>query len=269
MSARPSFAGSIPENYERYLVPLIFEDYADDLTARAEALAPAAILETACGTGVVTRRLAEALPGAAITATDLNGAMLSVARAAAAAEGVAYDEADATDLPFADESFDAVLCQFGVMFYPDKAKGYREAARVLKPGGTYLFNVWDSLRRNNFAGLAHQIAADRFPDDPPAFLDLPFGYYDLIAITRELQSAGFGEIEIAVLPRESRAPQARDVALAYGAGSPLAAQLAERGNEAHAGYLDALEAAVADACGCTGPVAAPMQAITFTAHKPA
>ena len=262
-----AFAGSVPENYERYLVPLIFEYYADDLTARAQALGPAAVLETACGTGAVTRRLAAALPEAAITATDLNEGMLAVARDAAAAGNAAYQTADATDLPFDDGAFDAMVCQFGVMFYPDKAKGYREAARVLKPGGTYLFNVWDSLDENVFAGMSHGVAKELFPDDPPEFLGVPFGYYDVTAIFRELQAAGFGEVTATALPHESRAPTARDVAAAYGAGSPLGAQLAERGEDAHRAYLEQLEAKIRDRCG-DGEVAAPMQAIVFTACKP-
>ena len=188
-----TFAGSIPENYQRYLVPLIFEDYAADLAGRLELPDGGAVLETACGTGVVTRHLLAGLgDGARLTATDLNPGMIAQARTVLGeAPALALQEADATDLPFDDGAFDAVVCQFGVMFFPDKAKGYAEAARVLKPGGQYLFNVWDSLAHNRLSQAAHETVGALFPDDPPNFLELPFGYHDLSAILRALQAAGF------------------------------------------------------------------------------
>lgn len=265
-----TFAGSIPENYDRYLVPLIFDDYAADLVARLELSDGARILETACGTGVVTRHLRPRLPaGAHLTATDLNAPMIDIARRnAGEGPNIAYRQADATDLPFDDGSFDAVICQFGVMFLPDKAAGFREALRVLKPGGRFLFNVWDSLDHNAFPRTVHAAVAALFPADPPNFLTLPYGYHDISAIKDTAQSVGFGEIDIAIQPRVSRAPGPRDVANALAAGTPLANQIAERAPPGVAEAVDAAERAIERAFG-NGPVNAPMQAFQISARAPA
>src|SRR5688572_3462352 len=130
------FAGSIPEIYDEYLVPLIFEPYAEDLAARLISRPVANVLELAAGTGVVTRRLAAVLRGdVSIVATDLNQPMLDRAARTGTARPVDWRQADALQLPFADASFDAVICQFGVMFFPDKVRAFAEARRVLRPGG--------------------------------------------------------------------------------------------------------------------------------------
>jgi SAM-dependent methyltransferase len=134
-----AFAGSIPALYDRYMGPLLFEPYARDIAARAAALGPQHILETAAGTGIVTEALARALPQADIVATDLNQAMLDVAAERVRAANVRFQQADAQALPFADGEFDLVLSQFGVMFFPDRVGAYREVRRVLKPGGRVLF----------------------------------------------------------------------------------------------------------------------------------
>src|SRR5690348_6534906 len=148
------FSGSVPANYERYMVPLLFRPYAEELARRAKALRPARILETAAGTGVVTAALAEALPDAEIVATDLNQAMLDIAATRITAPNVSFRQADALDLPFEDQTFDLVVCQFGVMFYPDKFQGNREARRVLQDGGSYLTAIWDRIERQGLSNLA-------------------------------------------------------------------------------------------------------------------
>jgi ubiquinone/menaquinone biosynthesis C-methylase UbiE len=176
------FAGSIPEVYERYLVPLIFEPYAEDLARRAAELKPAAVLETATGTGVLTRALLARLPAhSRISATDLNQPMLDQAKAQTPLdERVIWKQADALALPFANDSFDLVACQFGMMFFPDKVRGYNEARRVLKSGGHFLFNVWDRIDENDFADVVTASLAEMFPEDPPRFLArTPHGYHDL------------------------------------------------------------------------------------------
>lgn len=267
MSKDNTLFGSIAETYHRYLVPLIFDDYARDLVGRADSAPDAEVLELACGTGVATRYLRERIgPGGRVVATDLNPGMLAEARKnVPEGGGLEFREADGTDLPFEADRFDRIVCQFGVMFYPDRLQGYREARRVLEPGGSFVFNVWDSLARNPFVDVVHRTVVEMFPDDPPGFLALPFSYHDLSAIKGELQEAGFTEIDFAVLPRESRAPSARDVATAFVAGSPLAGQLAEAGvtDEAFA----RVEASLVERFG-DGEVRAPMQSIAITARRP-
>jgi SAM-dependent methyltransferase len=166
------FAGSIPENYDRYLVPLIFESFAQDIAQRVAALSPSIVLETAAGSGVVTRALTPKLsPDASYVVTDLNQPMLDYAAARQAPDNrISWRKADALALPFEDAAFDLVCCQFGVMFFPDRQSGYREAKRVLKPGGYFLFNVWDRIEENVFANDVTNALAEVFPTDPPRFL---------------------------------------------------------------------------------------------------
>ena len=164
------FTGSVPASYDRLMVPLIFQPYADELARRATALRPKRILETAAGTGVVTQALHEALPDAEIVATDLNQPMLDVARDRISVSNVRFQQADAQELPFDDCSFDLVVCQFGSMFFPDKVLGHSEARRVLREGGNYLLAIWDSLERNEASAVAQRVLIDLFPEDPPLFL---------------------------------------------------------------------------------------------------
>jgi SAM-dependent methyltransferase len=228
-----SFTGSIPEDYDRGLGPVLFVDYAEDLARRVAALRPARVLETAAGTGIVTRRLRDLLPAEArLTATDLNPPMLAVARGKfGAAEQIAFQPADATALPFPDAAFDAVVCQFGVMFFPDKDAGFREARRVLAPGGRYLFNVWDALRHNPYGRIADEVAAMLFPADPPAFFSVPHGTHRIDPIREALQEAGFGRIRVDVVPREKAIPDVAAFARAVVFGTPFLALIRERGGE--------------------------------------
>lgn len=258
------FSGSIAENYHRYLAPLIFDDYAQDLASRVDISTARDVLEIACGTGVLTHHLRKKLaPGARLTATDINPAMVAAARENVDANGtIRYRDADGTQLPFESDSFDVVACQFGVMFYPDKGAGFREAARVLRPGGSFVFNVWDTLSRNRFAETVHYKVVEMFPDEPPAFLAAPFGYNDLVDIKNTLHLSGFKNIALSILPRESKAPSARDVALAFVQGSPLAGELDSLG-VADSAFAE-VEGALIDAFGA-GEVRAPMQSIAITA----
>jgi ubiquinone/menaquinone biosynthesis C-methylase UbiE len=226
-----AFAGSIPELYDTHFVPLIFEPYAADLARRIAALAPARVLETAAGTGVVTRALARALPaGTELVATDLNQPMLDRAAAVGTARPVQWRQADALQLPFEDASFDVVACQFGAMFFPDKPRGYAEARRVLRPGGAFVFNVWDRIEDNEFADTVTATLARLFPDDPPRFMArTPHGYYDRTTIARDLASGGFTAApRFDTLTARSRAESARDVAVAYCQGTPLRNEIEAR-----------------------------------------
>jgi SAM-dependent methyltransferase len=263
----PYFGGSIPENYENYLVPLLFLDYGAELASRFEVPAGGAVLETACGTGAVTRHLRSRFRAdVRLTCTDLAPAMVERARAVVGEHpGIAYRQADATELPFPDNSFDAVICQFGVMFFPDKTKGMREAARVLKPGGRFVFNVWDRLELNVFSQAVHEQMAQIFPADPPRFLKVPFSYHDLSTIVHDLQTAGFGAIDVTVQPRASTAPDPRHVAMGLVAGSPLANQITERGSPDLEEVATAVEASLSGRFG-PGPISAPMQAFQISAR---
>jgi ubiquinone/menaquinone biosynthesis C-methylase UbiE len=224
------FAGSIPETYDRFLVPLIFESYARDLAKRVARVEPHDVLEIAAGTGVLTRAMAARLPTqACIVATDLNQPMLNHAQSQSHDSRITWRQADALALPFEDRSFDAVACQFGAMFFPDKVRGYREARRVLKPGGHFFFNVWDRISENEFADVVTEALAQIFPRDPPCFMArIPHGYHDVEKIRADLKAAGFEEISIATVDDKSRAPSPRDVAIAYCQGTPLRNEIEAR-----------------------------------------
>ncbi len=228
------FAGTIPEIYERLLVPMIFDEAAQHLAGVVASDRPATVLETAAGTGVLTRALLDALdPSAHITATDLNQAMLDHAAATSvASERVQWRQADALALPFEDGAFDLVACQFGVMFFPDRVQGYREARRVLKPDGRFVFNVWDSIEVNVFAEEVTNSLESVFPDDPPRFLDrTPHGYYDLEVIAADLAAAGFSAVSSTTVEGISEAASAGDAATAYCQGTPLRNEIEARDRE--------------------------------------
>lgn len=224
------FSGSVPANYERYMVPLLFRPYAEVLAERAKGWSPKRILETAAGTGVVTQALADALPEAEIVATDLNQAMLDVAATRVSSPHVSFRQADALELPFDDASFDLIVCQFGVMFYPDKVQGNADARRVLRDGGHYLFAVWDRIDRNALSHLANESLKAAFPDNPPRFMERgPFSYYEPEWIERDLRAAGFEQIEIETIELKSRTASAEEGARGLVYGSPMGVELEEYG----------------------------------------
>lgn len=225
-----SFGGAIPALYERYLGPLFFRPYAEDIATRVGIIKRGRILETAAGTGMVTRALARSLPRTVeIVATDLNQTMLDSAMTLLRAPRVSWRQADAQDLPFVDASFETVVCQFGVMFLPDRQRGYREALRVLKPGGRFVFNVWGRLEDNEISHCVAQAVAAMFPANPPRFIErTPYGYADTDMIREELQRAGFGRVEVDIVAKVSRAASARDPAIGLCQGTPLRNEIEAR-----------------------------------------
>jgi ubiquinone/menaquinone biosynthesis C-methylase UbiE len=254
------FAGSIPENYDRYLVPLIFRAYADDMARRVAARFPKTVLETAAGSGAVTRAVAAVLPDdAAYTVTDLNPPMLEQAQRRQAGDArITWRQADALALPFADGAFDVVCCQFGAMFFPDRVKGFGEARRVLKPNGVFIFSVWDRIEENAFADEIVNALAELFPQDPPRFLArTPHGYHDVDLIRRDVEQAGFSDIRIETRAEQSRAASPRDVAIGLCQGSPMRGEIEARGDLGAA--TDHVARAVAARHG-EGEVSAKMQA---------
>jgi SAM-dependent methyltransferase len=264
-----AFTGSVPELYETYLVPLIFEDYAADMAGRLGSRTLSRVLEIAAGTGVVTRALASALPETVtIVASDLNQAMLDKASAVGTSRPVEWRQADALDLPWPDESFDAVVCQFGVMFFPDKAKAFSEVRRVLKPGGVFVFNVWDRMSENEFADIITEALGVMFPDDPPRFLDrTPYGYYDHDVIRQHLRSGGFDDApQIETLAVRSRAASSDIPAIAYCQGTPLKGEIDSRDPEG----MDQATRAASDAIAAKfgrGEVDGKIQAHVVTIEK--
>ena len=260
------FSGSIPSLYDRYLGPLIFEPYAKDLANRVSALNAERVLETAAGTGIVTRALVGSLsPSVSIVATDLNQPMLDHAAERVPSGRVSWQKVDAQALPFPDGSFDAVLCQFGVMFFPDKQKAYREARRVLKAGGHFIFNVWDRIERNEFADLVTAAVADMFANDPPRFLArIPHGYHEQQAVIAELRSAGFVNIAVETLTRRSVAPTCRDPAIGFCQGTPLRNEIEARDADRLAEATEAAASRISARLG-NGPVDGMIQAHVITA----
>ncbi|MBY6261224.1 methyltransferase domain-containing protein [Azospirillum sp. 412522] len=224
-----AFGGAIPALYDRYLGPLIFEPYARDLAARL-AGAEGRLLETAAGTGIVTRALAQTLPASVeLVATDLNQPMLDHAAQKLDASRVTWRQANALSLPFGNACFDTVVCQFGVMFFPDKPAGFAEARRVLKPGGRFLFSVWDRIEENEITAVVNAAVAAAFPDDPPGFMvRTPHGYHDKERIRGDLRSAGFTRIDIETVTLRSRAASPADPATGFCKGTPLRLEIEER-----------------------------------------
>jgi ubiquinone/menaquinone biosynthesis C-methylase UbiE len=261
------FAGSIPAMYDRYMVPLFFRPYAEVVADRAKALSPNQILETAAGTGIVTEALHRALPKAEIVATDLNQPMLDEAQRRVPAANIRFVQADALDLPFEDSNFDLVVCQFGVMFFPDKVKANAEARRVLGEGGRYLLVIWDRIDRNPATYAAGKAVAALFPEDSSAFYErVPFRYHDRDTIRSDLVAAGFDDVEIETVELSSRAAAARDVALGLVQGTPMRSEIEQRGE----GMLQRATDAAAEALNqyeSESGFEAPMSALIVTANK--
>jgi ubiquinone/menaquinone biosynthesis C-methylase UbiE len=268
--ASVAFVGKIPERYERYLAPLLFEPYADDLVARLPVHDGMRILEVACGTGIVTRRLAEKLGGrGSIVATDLNEAMFANARKGLPGPGdPKWRHADGTSLPFESRSFDAVLCQFGLMFFADKAAGAREAFRVLRPGGLYLLNVWDAIEHNPVVRLTQETLAAFFPKDTPAFYTVPFSCHDATALESLLREAGFEDVRCERVAKEGQSPSAAEAAIGLIEGNPVYGEIMQRRPEALEEIKAAVAARLARDLG-DQPLRAPLRALVAHGRRPA
>jgi ubiquinone/menaquinone biosynthesis C-methylase UbiE len=263
------FAGSVPALYQKFMVPMIFEPYARDTAERVRQSNAKDILEIAAGTGVVTRAMAAVLgPDVRITATDLNQPMLDVAAEAQGADSrITWKQADGQMLPFEDQSFDAVVCQFGMMFFPDRIKGYREAQRVLRPGGKHIIAVWDRVDTNEFIANVNQTLKARFPADPPLFMErTPHGYWNLEAIERELKAAGFAAVQAETIDHRSHSASARDATTGYCAGSPLAGEIEARAPGQLASVIEDVAEALAKQFG-RGPIEGRIRAHILTSTK--
>ncbi len=263
------FVGDIPHHYDTGLGPIIFADYADDMARRVAAAAPTQVLETAAGTGIVSRRLRDLLPPpVGLTVTDLNPPMLSLARTKFRSdETVSVEPADAMALPYPDAGFDAVVCQFGMMFFPDKPQSFREVFRVLAPGGRYFFSVWDSDRHNPFARIVDEVVGEVFPVDPPQFYKVPFSCHQIDPIKEALGDAGFADLAINVITLDKTVPEVAAFARGLVFGNPLIDQIRARGNVDAEAVFDAVVARLHRAFG-PDPARMQLQTIMFEARKP-
>ena len=263
--ANAAFVGSIPGIYEKYMGPVFMTPSARDLASRFAVKPGADVLELACGTGILTRELVSpSRPAVALMATDLNEPMLDTAKALVRDRAVSWRVVDATSLPFADASYDAVVCQYGVMFFPDKVKAAREARRVLRPGGQFVFNVWGTLAENRPSLITHETLARFFAEGPPPFMMVPFGYNDREQIQADLRAGGFSSMRMETVDFEGRAPSAAFVATGMTQGTPLAIEIRERASAP----LEAVTAAVADALARefgAGEVRLPLRSHVITA----
>ncbi len=260
-----NFIGSIPQHYDQFLGPRIFHGFADDLAGRVAELIPGSVLELAAGTGIVTRRLRDALPAdCSLIASDLNPPMLEVAKLKFKPdENLRLEPADAMNLPYDDSSFDAVVCQFGIMFFPEKQRSYEEVRRVLKPGGSYIFSAWGSWENNPFAQIAHEAVAEFFPENPPGFYKVPFAYHDADEIRESVYGAGFSRVTMQRLQLTSAIPSATEFATGLIFGNPLFEEITTR-----AGDPDQVCSAVAAAIDDKLGKSMPLEALIITAETP-
>ncbi|HEV2100340.1 MAG TPA: class I SAM-dependent methyltransferase [Stellaceae bacterium] len=261
------YIGDIPGHYDRGMGPVLFADYADDLARRVAARSPRRVLEIAAGTGILTQRLRDLLPGAArLVATDLNPPMLDTAKPKFAAdEAIEFQQADALSLPFGDGAFDVVVCQFGVMFFPDKPASYKEVHRVLAPGGSYVFNVWDAHRHNPAYHIAQELVTAQFPSDPPGFFEVPFAYHAIDPVKDALGDAGFTDLRIAVLSLIKEVADIGPFTRAVVYGSPMIDQIGARGGDPDV-IVAALDVAFRKEFG-SAPSRIPLQASVFEATR--
>jgi SAM-dependent methyltransferase len=265
--AAAQFTGDIPRFYDQHLGPILFEPYAADLARRAAATKPANVLEIASGTGVSTVALRAALPQATrIVATDLNESMLDIAKdKLASAVNVEFREANAQELPFADAAFDLVAVQFGVMFFPDKPAAYAEAKRVLKPGGTFLFNVWGEMGANPCAEIAHADVLKFFPKDPPQFYLTPFGYADTARVRADLRAGGFSDVRDEIVRFEQAVSDWRHFAKGLVYGNPMIVDI-KASTVNPDDMVDAIAAELETRFGKT-PATMPLEARVYSAKK--
>jgi SAM-dependent methyltransferase len=268
-SQSANFVGDIPANYDYGLGPYLFADYGADLARRVASGGPRRVLEIAAGTGIVTRLLRDALPSSAhLLASDLNWPMLAIAREKFGdSEQVEFHQADATALPFTDETFDAVVCQFGLMFFPDKTEAYREAFRVLAPNGRYYFNVWDSFEFNSFARITHEAIGRLVDGEAPAFFTVPFGYHQIDEIKAALIQSGFSDISINVVRVDKTVEDLRRLAEGLIFGNPIVAEIGARGTADAAAIVEAVMTALRGEFGKSARRMT-LQAIVFDVRKP-
>jgi ubiquinone/menaquinone biosynthesis C-methylase UbiE len=246
MDSSASFTASIAENYEKYMVPIFFVPYSKDIADRLPEQGISSLLEIACGTGQVTRVIANKLPNLKITATDLNPDMIAIARKQTGGlSNIVWKTADAQELPYNDNEFDCAVCQFGLMFVPDRQKSVNETYRVLKKGSKYIFNTWDTMQNNPINLIAHEVMNSFFPGNPVTFWYIPFSMHNPDEMKNLMQNAGFTNISVTKVSCEGNAASARGAAVGLTAGTPVYVSLCERGKELIPSIQDKITEAIA------------------------
>jgi ubiquinone/menaquinone biosynthesis C-methylase UbiE len=248
MASIALFSGSVPVNYDRYLGPILFEPYALDLAERLKKDKVQHLLELACGTGRVTRHLADLIPdNGSLTATDLNPGMLEVAQSKISNKKVEWTIANALELPFDNEQFDHIVCQFGVMFFPDKEKSFREAFRVLKANGKYIFNTWESVEKNPRIDAMWKVIYEIFGNESPDFFQKgPHSFYDKNEIEQLLLKAGFQKVQMETVAKTPKYNQPDDLIKGFADGSPLSNYLMEKDKEVQTRFRKQMQEALSE-----------------------
>ena len=263
---RATFGGSIPEYYDRCLGEAYFGPPAAELARRVPAKPGGDVLEIACGTGLVTRRLRARLdPSVRLVATDLSPAMLSYARAQVGDKGIEWREADASQLPFADGSFGAVVCALGFMFVPDKARAFAEARRVLQPGGSLYASVWDRIEENPTGLVGAEALEGLAPGDPDLVFRTQYELADTALLRKLATGAGFTDVRIDTVPLEVSGVSARTLATGQVRGTPRATLIQNKGFDLEK-VIDTVAAALARHGGAD-PYHSTSQAIFVEARK--
>lgn len=266
MEANAAFAGAIPDKYDQYLGPLLFEPYALDMVSGMKKEGVSSVLELACGTGRVTQYLPKHFgPGVSITATDLNPDMIAVATRKIK-DDIKWRPADMQELPFAADSFDLALCQYGLMFVPDKAKAIREVARVLKKGSVFHFNTWDKIENNGIPRISRQIVTEFFNGTPPNFYFVPFSMFDPEAIKKLMLENGFSKVEISLIKKEGISNTALEAATGMIEGNPVAKEIRDKDPNAVPDVIEKVRKEIAIQYG-DNPVRCPLQAWVGKAVK--
>ena len=265
MERTAAFAGSIPANYERYLGPFLFEPYALDLVSRLQDKKYDRILEIACGTGRVTSHLAKSVKHDVLTATDLNQDMIDIAKEIVKDKTINWQQADALELPFDDNSFDLVVIQFGIMFFPDREKGLREACRVLKPGGKLIFSTWNKVETVPAIYEGRKIIESYFGDDPPIFYGIPFSMFSEDELRDFAAGAGFKSIKVELVKKEGVSPSAADLTKGIVEGNPIYLSIIERIPASLQNIKEEVKNTLIEKFG--EPVKSPMQAWVVEATK--
>lgn len=248
MSSLALFARSVPANYDKYLGPILFEPYALDIVERLKKDKVEHLLELACGTGRVTRHLVDLLPdNGSMVAIDLNPGMLQVAKEKIQSNKIEWKIANALELPFEDNYFDHVVCQFGVMFFPDKEKSFREVDRVLKAGGQYIFNTWETVENNPRIDLMWKVMREIFGEETPDFLQKgPHSFYDKNEIERLLRNAGFETVRIETVAKTPTYNEPDDLVKGFTDGSPLNNYLNDKDETIKVKFRERLRQALAE-----------------------